>query len=265
MEKTESGAPDGAPLLIYDIALLFLLLDAHLVERAVDEHQGYQQEDDTEVGSHAAEAGADGNLHGKHTEEGGELDDGVESHRGSVFEGIADGVAHDAGGVEVGALGLHVDLDYLLGVVPSAAGVGHEHGLEEAEDGDGDKVGDEEADGILAADRVGTREAGEGKGEAEDGDEDVDHAALGIFGADFDHILALLGVGLLGCVGVELDVLLDILHGAVGTGGDGLHRGAGEPVDDASAEDEAEDAIGVEHVEDGGGVDAEGLLDHEDE
>jgi hypothetical protein len=39
---------------------------------------------------------------------------------------------------------------------------------------------------------------------------------------------------------VQLDVLLDELDGAVGAGGDGLHRGAGEPVDHRAAGDEAE-------------------------
>ena len=35
-------------------------------------------------------------------------------------------------------------LDDLLGVVPGAAGVGHEDGLEQAADGDADQVADEE-------------------------------------------------------------------------------------------------------------------------
>ena len=44
----------------------------------------------------------------------------------------------------VGALLLQLDLDDLLGVVPGAAGVGHEDGLVETEDRDGDQVADEE-------------------------------------------------------------------------------------------------------------------------
>jgi hypothetical protein len=39
---------------------------------------------------------------------------------------------------------LELDLDELLGVVPGAAGVGHEDGLVEAEDRDRDQVADEE-------------------------------------------------------------------------------------------------------------------------
>ena len=163
------------------------------------------------------------------------------------------------------SLGFHIDLDDLLGVVPSAACVSHEDGLEETEDGDGDEVGDEEAHGVVAADGGGGGEAGEGEGEAEDGDEDVYHAALSVVGAYLDDFLRLGGVGFLGSVGVELDVLLDILHGTVGACGDSLHACAREPKDDAAAEDEAEDGVGVEEVEDGGGLDVEGLLNHEDE
>ena len=39
---------------------------------------------------------------------------------------------------------LQLDLDDLLGVVPGAAGVGHEDGLEQAEERDRDQVADEE-------------------------------------------------------------------------------------------------------------------------
>ena len=167
--------------------------------------------------------------------------------------------------MKVSTLGLHVNLDHLLGIIPSATCISHKHGLEEAKDGDGDEVGNEEADGVLATNALGRREAGESQSEAEDGDKDVNHAALGIFGADFNHILALPGVGLLGGVSVEFDVTLDILHSTVGTGSDGLHGGTGEPVNDASAEDESKNAVGVEQVEDRGGFDTEGLLNHQDE
>jgi len=60
-------------------------------------------------------------------------------------------------------------------------------------------------------------------------------------------------------------MLLDEAYGAVGTGGDGLHAGAGKPEDDAAAEDEAEDGVGVEQIEHALGGDAQGLLYHEDE
>ena len=64
--------------------------------------------------------------------------------RRGVLERIAHRVADDGRLVERGALLLQVDLDDLLRVVPCAAGVGHEDGLEEAEEGDADQVADEE-------------------------------------------------------------------------------------------------------------------------
>ena len=75
---------------------------------------------------------------------GPELDDRVHRHRRGVLERIADRVADDGRGVQRRALLLQLDLDDLLGVVPRAAGVGHEDGLEQAEDRDRDQVADEE-------------------------------------------------------------------------------------------------------------------------
>ena len=74
---------------------------------------------------------------------------------------------------------LKFDFDDLLGIVPGCAGVGHEDGLIEAEDGDGDEIADEE-------ERFDERE---GQSAEEDGDEDVQHAFLRVFGADFDYFL----------------------------------------------------------------------------
>ena len=164
-----------------------------------------------------------------------------------------------------GAFGLHVHLNDLLGIVPSATGIGHKHSLEESEDGNADEVGDEEADGVVATDAGRGGEAGKSQREAEDGDEDVYHALLSVVGADLHHFLALLDVSLLGGIGVELDIVFDVLHSAVGTGGDSLHRSTREPVYDAATEDESEDAVGVEHVENGRGFDTKGLLYHQDE
>ena len=79
---------------------------------------------------------------------------------------------------------LQIDLDELLGVVPRAAGVGHVDRLEQAEHGDRDQVGDEEV-------RVEERE---GQREAEDHDEDVPHARLGVLRADPDDRLRVLDV-----------------------------------------------------------------------
>ena len=67
---------------------------------------------------------------------GTQLDEDVQGGAGGVLEGIAHGVAHDSGLVALGALAAVVaGLDVLLGVVPGAAGVGHEHGHGEAGDG----------------------------------------------------------------------------------------------------------------------------------
>ena len=73
-----------------------LVFNSHLVERAVGEENGNSEEDQAEPGSDVTETFADGYFHGEDTEEGGELDDGVECHRGGVFEGVADGVADNA-------------------------------------------------------------------------------------------------------------------------------------------------------------------------
>ena len=106
---------------------------------------------------------------------------------------------------------------------------------------------------------------GEGKRKGEDGDENVNHAFLGVVGANLYHFLALLSVGLLGRVGIKLDIGLDIFHCAVGTRGDSLHRCASEPEDDAAAKDESYDAVGVQQVKDAGRLNAEGLLYKQDE
>ncbi len=82
--------------------------------------------------------------------------------------------------MQLGSLFLQVDLDELLGVVPGAAGVGHEDRLEQAEQRDRDQVADEE-------ERL---EQGERQGAAEHHEEDVEHALLGVLRADLDDFLA---------------------------------------------------------------------------
>ena len=121
--------------------------DAHAVEAAVDEDEGDDEEDGGQDVRQAFALGC-GQLHGEfdgeEAEERRELDDRVEGDGGGVLEGIADGVADDCGVVERRAFLLQFDFDDFLGVVPGAAGVGHEDGLVEAEDGDGEQVADEE-------------------------------------------------------------------------------------------------------------------------
>src|SRR6266576_3331168 len=121
--------------------------DPHGVERAPDEHQGNHQERGRE---HEAQRRAplggqrDGELDGEESEQRRELDDGIHGDRRRVLERIADGIAHDRGVVERRAFLLQLGLDDLLGVVPSAARVGHEDGLVETEQRDRDQVADEE-------------------------------------------------------------------------------------------------------------------------
>ena len=75
------------------------------------------------------------------------------------------------------------------------------------------------------------------EGEAEDHHEDVDHPALGVLRADLDDLLGVAdGRG----GGVEAHVTFDVDHRAVGAGDDGLHRGAGEPIDDRAAHEQAQ-------------------------
>ena len=65
-----------------------------------------------------------------------ELNEYVQARAGGVLEGVADGVAYDAGLVALAALAAVVaGLYLLLGVIPGAAGVGHEHGHAEAAGG----------------------------------------------------------------------------------------------------------------------------------
>ena len=67
------------------------------------------------------------------------------------FKRIADGVAGDGRLVPLGALaggfGARLVLDQLLGVVPGAAGVGHEHGEQLSDD---DHARQEAAQGLSA-------------------------------------------------------------------------------------------------------------------
>src|SRR5207302_10360980 len=157
---------DGADGAVRDGGLT--ALDPHAVERAPDEHGREQEEHQAEHPAEPRTAGggqAHRQLDGEEAEEGGELDDGVHGHRRGVLERIAHGVADDGGGMQRAALLLQLGLDDLLGVVPGAARVGHEHRLVEAEERDRDQVADEE---------VGLEER-EGQRGEEDREEDVEH------------------------------------------------------------------------------------------
>ncbi len=166
--------------------------------------------------------------HGQQSEQSGELDDRIHGHRRGVLERVAHRVAHYAGVVQRSALGLEFGFHNLLGVVPCAAGIGHEDGLVQAEDRDGEQVADEE-------ERL---DEGEGKRREKDREEDVEHALLRILRADFNHLLGVFHAGLFRAF--QLDVVLDELHRAIGAGGNRLGRRAGEPVNHRAAGDQAE-------------------------
>ena len=71
------------------------VIDAHAVERAPNEEDGNQNEDDAYPRSKLTEVLADGHLHSQQTEQGGELDDGVQWNWRSVLEGITHGIDDD--------------------------------------------------------------------------------------------------------------------------------------------------------------------------
>src|ERR1017187_2476077 len=222
------------------LALLLAGFDAHAVEAAVHEAGGDHEENGGQRGGEGrALLGGQvhGQRYGQQAEQGGELDDGVESHGAGVLEGIANRIADHGGIMQRGAFGAKFGLDHLLGVVPGAAGIGHEEGLVQTEQGDGDQIADEEV----------RFEEGERKGGEEDHQEDVQHALLRILRADGHHLLGIGHGSLLGAF--EPDVLLDELDGAVRVGGDGLGASAGEPIDHRAAGDDAQQERGVHQGE----------------
>ncbi|MPM14466.1 hypothetical protein SDC9_60829 [bioreactor metagenome] len=207
----------------------------------MDEERGGEEEHHGEHGDHAAQSASGqghGQLDGQQAEQGGELDHRVEGDRRGVLVRVTDGVADDRRVVQRGALGVQVGLDDLLRVVPGAARVGHEDGLVEAEHRDRDQITDEEV----------RLHEGERQGGEEDAQEQVEHALLGVLGADLHDLL---GVGLAGAGDrvVQPDVVPDELDRPVGAGGHRLDGAAGEPVDHGTAGDQAEQERRVEQRE----------------
>src|SRR5262249_10240691 len=136
--------------------------------------------------------------------------------------------AYYRSGVQFGALGLQFRLHDFLGIIPGAAGIRHENGLEQSERSDRDQVADEE-EGL---------EKRKSQGGEEHRDEDIQHALLRVLRADRHHFL---GVGYRGFLrALQLDVLLDELHRAVGAGGYRLGGSAGEPIDHRAASNDAQ-------------------------
>src|SRR5258708_5513787 len=214
--------------------------DSHAVEGAVDEEEGHCKERERQNvcdGCALVAGKSHGQFHCEQSEKRGEFDDRVQGDGGSIFEGIAYSVTDHGGVMQRSSLLLHFDFDDLLGVVPGGAGIGHEDGLVEAEDGDRDQVAHEEE----------WFDEREGQRAEEDGDEDVQHAFLCVFRADLDYLFAVFDGGFFHAF--EFDVGLDELDSAVSAGGDGLRGCAGEPVNHCAAGDQAEEERGVQERE----------------
>ena len=135
------------------------------------------------------------------------------------------------------ALGLQLDLDDFLRVVPRATRVRHEDRLEQTEERDGNQVADEE-EGLEKREREGREEHRQ---------ENVEHPALRVLRADLHDFFAVGHRRFLDAF--QPDVRLDELDRAVGARAHGLRRGAGEPVNDGAAGDEAEQERRVEDRE----------------
>src|SRR5215510_6634077 len=113
------------------LADIELALNAHSVERAIDEEHGDCEKRYCQQGRHMAIrtlrfAKVDRQLNSKQAEQRRELDDGIQRHRTGVLERIPDGIADNRRSVKLGSLCFQFCLHDLLRVVPRAAGVSHE-------------------------------------------------------------------------------------------------------------------------------------------
>ena len=138
--------------------------------------------------------------------------------------------------MKLSALFTEIHFDDFLGVVPRAAGIGHENGLKQTEESDADEVADEEV----------SIEEGQRQGKAEHDDENVPHPLLGINGADADDFLAVL---LRGRGGREVHVFLDVNHRAIRAGNHRLAGGPGEPVNDRATHNQAQNNFGLDYAQ----------------
>src|SRR5581483_3122323 len=125
----------------------------------------------------------------------------------------------------------------LLGVVPSAARVGHKDGLVQAEQGNGNQITNKEI-------RFGERKRERREKHYQ---KDIEHAFLRVLRTNLDHFLAV-GYGSL-CYAFQPNIGFDEFHRAIGAGGDRLHGSSGKPIDDGAARDQAEQEGGVENGE----------------
>ena len=205
--------------------------NSHRVERAIHEAYRHQEKDQRQNIADTRPClfcQLDSQLHGQESEQSGELDDRVQGYRRGVFERVAYSVANHRGCVQFGALLLQFDFDDFLGIVPGGSRISHENRLVETESRNRNQIADEK-------ERLHKRESQCGE---EHRDENVQHPLLRIQSTDLDYFLAVGDGGFLRAL--QLDVGLDELHRAIGAGGHGLRRSAGEPINHGPAGNQAE-------------------------
>ena len=132
---------------------------------------------------------------------------------------------------------MQIDFNHFLGIVPGTAGICHIQSLKQTKDRYRNQI----------AGKQRCIKAGKGNRKREDDDENVQHAFLRINRADFDHALGILNRRCL--VGIQLDVLLNVVDRAISTGRNRLHRSAREPVNDRAAQNQAEQNIRIQQVQ----------------
>ncbi len=128
-------------------------------------------------------------------------------------------------------------LDALLGVVPGAAGVGHEHGQELAAE---DDAGQEPAQGLDLEDQADDERH-------EDRDQGQGHELLlGRAGRDADDP-GVVGLDLALHEAGDLELAADLLDDEPGRAGDGLERQGAEQPGQGAAEEQPDEDLGVGH------------------
>ena len=200
----------------------------------------------TEEGEHDEHGGEHGGNQAHH----GNL--GVDGGAGGVLEGVAHGVANDGRLVGVAALAaLGAGLNVLLGVVPQAAGVGHEQSQQQAAD---DIAQQEAANGAGAADEA--YDDGGDNGHQTGGDQ----LPQGAGGGDVNALVVLgLSAGLAfpqALDGVELPV--DFRHHALGVFVHAQNQHGGEHGGHHGAHQHAEEHRGAHDVKAGNQLPASG-------
>ena len=164
-----------------------------------------------------------GQLDRQQPEERGEFDHWIQGHGRCVLERIAHRVAYYRRVMQRRAFLFEFDFNDLLRVIPRGTRIGHKNSLVKAKDGDGDQVADKK-------ERLDERERQRCE---EHGDENIQHAFLGILRADFDNFLA---------VGhrspfraLEIDIRFNELDSAISARSYRLRGCAREPINHRAA------------------------------